>query len=279
MYPPLRGEGHRRLRVDLAVLSLHTAGARSLMGAMNFITTLHARIEGLQRITLSVFSWCIGVIRVLLLVSLPVLAGAVTLLLLDRNGSARFYVFRGGGDPVLYQHLFWFLGHPEVYILILPGLGVVSHSIVCRRGSRMIYGRASLIVAVAVIGVMGCLVWAHHMLTVGLDLDTRAYFMAATVGIALPTGIKLYRWNASMMGSPGRWTRGSIWVYGFICMFTLGGTTGVVLANTVIDIVLHDTFFVVGHFHYVLRMGAVIRAGAGIYLWGPVFSGILPRKT
>ena len=278
VYPPLRGEGHARYRVDTAILSLHIAGISSLIGAINFITTLHSRLDGLQRATLRVFCWCVGVIRILLILSLPVFAGAVTLLLLDRNASASFYVLKGGGDPILYQHLFWLLGHPEVYILILPGLGAITHTTVWGVGTSSVYGRGRLVVAVAVIGVIGCIVWAHHILTVGLDLDTRAYFIAATVGIALPTGIKLYRWNARILGNPIRIEIVSIWVYGFICILTLGGTTGVVLANTVIDIVLHDTFLVVGHLHYVLRIGAIIRIGAGLYLWGIAFSGILVRK-
>lgn len=279
VYPPLSGEGHRGFRVDIAILSLHLAGASSLIGAINFSTTMHSRTGGLQILTLSVFSWCVGTIRALLIISLPVLAGAVTLLLFDRNARASFYVFRGGGDPVLFQHLFWFLGHPEVYILILPGLGVVTHAVMWGTGSRSVYGRASLVVAVRTIGVIGCLVWAHHIFTVGLDLDTRAYFIAATVGIALPTGIKLYSWNARILGNGIRLSLPSIWVFGFICIFTLGGTTGVVLANTVIDIVLHDTLFVVGHFHYVLSIGAVIRIGVGICLWCPVLRGVIPRKT
>ena len=271
VYPPLSGEGHRGLRVDVAIFSLHVAGASSIIGSINLITTLHRRGGGLQFLTL--------IIGILLLLSLPVLAGAVTLLLFDRNARRSLYSFRGGGDPILYQHLFWFLGHPEVYILILPGFGIISHAVVWGTGRRRIYGRASLIVAVGVIGVIGCLVWAHHMFTVGLDLDTRAYFMAATVGIALPTGIKLYRWNARIFGNRTRLTLPSLWVYGFICIFTLGGTTGVVLANTVIDIVLHDTFLVVGHLHYVLRIGAVMSMGAGICLFAPLFMGAGINKS
>ncbi len=278
VYPPLRREGHRGFRVDIAIFSLHISGRRSLMGAINFITTIHRRTGGLQILTLRVFSWCIGTISTLLIISLPVFAGGVTLLLFDRNARTRVFVFRGGGDPVLFQHLFWLFGHPEVYILILPGFGAITHAVIWRTGRRTIYGRSRLIVAVASIGVIGCLVWAHHIFTVGLDLDTRAYFISATIGIALPTGIKLYSWNASILGNRTRLSLPSIWVYGFICIFTLGGTTGVVLANTVIDIVLHDTLFVVGHFHYVLRIGAIIRIGTGLYLWGPIFRGVRPRK-
>lgn len=278
VYPPLSGEGHRGFSVDVAIFSLHVAGARSIIGAINFMTTLHRRRGGLQFLTLRIFCWCIVVIGGLLVLSLPVFAGAVTLLLFDRNARASFYVLRGGGDPVLYQHLFWFFGHPEVYILILPGLGIISHGAVWGTGSRRIYGRASLIVAVAAIGVMGCLVWAHHIFTVGLDLDTRAYFIAATVGIALPTGIKLYRWNARMLGNRVRLRIVSFWIYGLISILTLGGTTGVVLANTVIDVVLHDTLLVVGHFHYVLSIGAVISIGVGIYLLTPILRGRRLRK-
>lgn len=279
VYPPLSGEGHGRYRVDVAIFSLHIAGGSSLIGAINFITTIHARGEGVQGVTLRVLCWRVGVIRGLLILSLPVFAGAVTLLLFDRNARARFYVWGGGGDPVLYQHLFWFLGHPEVYILILPGLGVIRHLIVWGTGNNSIYGRGSLVIAIVVIGVMGCLVWAHHMFTVGLDLDTRAYLIAVTMGIALPTGIKLYRWNARIIRSPLRRETVNLWVYGLICMFTLGGTTGVILANTVIDILLHDTFLVVGHFHYVLRMGAIIRMGAGLLLWGALLRGITTNKV
>jgi len=278
VYPPLSAEAHPRLSVDIAILALHVAGISSLLGSINFITTIHSRILGLQVLTLSVLIWCIAIMAILIILSLPVLAGGVTLLLLDRNASARFYNLSGGGDAVLFQHLLWFLGHPEVYILILPGLGIVTHAVIWGRGSRTIYGRRSLIVAVVAIGIIGCLVWAHHIFTVGLDLDTRAYFIAATVGIALPTGIKLYSWNATILGNSSRLTLPIIWTYGLITIFTLGGVTGVILANTVIDIVLHDTFLVVSHLHLVLSIGAVIRIAIGINLWAPLFSGVTPNK-
>nr|YP_011032996.1 cytochrome c oxidase subunit I [Coccus hesperidum]WRH36477.1 cytochrome c oxidase subunit I [Coccus hesperidum] len=278
LYPPLSIQNSSS--INLIIFSLHLNGLSSIMSSMNFtISMMNMNSNKMFLDNLTLYCWSIIVTSMLIILSIPVLASGITMIILDHNFNSMFFNPIGNGNPVIFQHLFWFFGHPEVYILILPGFGLMSQIMNQETGKMEIFSKMNMIYAMMAIGVLGFIVWAHHMFTIGLDIDTQLYFMSATMIIAVPTSIKIFSWILTMNGSKNNLSPMMMWSMGFILMFSMGGMTGIMLSNSIIDINLHDTYYVIAHFHYVLSMGVVFSILSSMIFWFPMLTNNMMKNN